>query len=109
MSSEYAHLAKPVVDVFRGPVTNGHRHATGQGKTDADHQYGPGQYAAECHRRLPVLGSSCSSPWRAFSPFRGVTTERTEPASRVGRAHRYSRCPMQTFAHKSVRLRTARG
>jgi hypothetical protein len=43
MLTGLAEIAKPVVAVIRGPVTNGLRHATGQGKTDADHQYGPGQ------------------------------------------------------------------
>ena len=50
-----AELAKPVVAVINGPVPNGLRHATGQGKTDADHQHGPRHYAAEFHCRLRFL------------------------------------------------------
>src|SRR5712664_1364157 len=104
-----AELAKPVVAVIRGPVTNGLRHATGQGKTDADHQYGPGQYAAEFHRRLRVLWVIVFIIVARLLPFLGVTTERTEPASLLGRAHRYSWCPMQRFAQKSVRRRSEGG
>jgi hypothetical protein len=45
-----------VVAVTNGPVTNGLRHASGQGKTDADHQqYGPRQYSTAVHRRLHFL------------------------------------------------------
>ncbi len=78
MLTELAELAKPVVAVIRGPVTNGLRHATGQGKTDADHQYGPGQYAAECHRRLRVLWVIVFIIVARLLPCRGVTTERTD-------------------------------
>src|SRR6266446_5885737 len=109
MLTELAELAKPVVAVIRGPVTNGLRHATGQGKTDADHQYGPGQYAAECHRRLRVLWVIVFIIVARLLPFRGVTMERTEPASLLGRAHRYSWCPMQRFAQTSVRRRSEGG
>ena len=45
-----------VVNVTNGPVTNRLRHASGQGKTDADQQRdGPRQYSAVIHLRLRVL------------------------------------------------------
>jgi hypothetical protein len=45
-----------VVNVANGPVTNGLRHASGQGKTDADQQQdGPRQYSAVIHTRLRFL------------------------------------------------------
>jgi hypothetical protein len=58
MLTEFAMLtevAKPIVAVINGPVPNGLRHATGQGKTDADHKYGPRKYAVEFHCRLRFL------------------------------------------------------
>jgi hypothetical protein len=45
-----------VVAVTNGSVANGLRHASGQGKTDADQQqYGPRQSSTAIHRRLHVL------------------------------------------------------
>jgi hypothetical protein len=46
----------PAVRVSVVAVTNGLRHASGQGKTDADQQqYGPRQYSDVIHRRLRFM------------------------------------------------------
>jgi hypothetical protein len=46
----------PTIAVSVVAVTTGLRHASGQGKTDADQQqYGPRQYSAVIHRRLHLL------------------------------------------------------
>ena len=45
-----------VVAVAHGPVANGLRHASGQGKPDPNQQqYGPRQYSAANHHRLHYL------------------------------------------------------
>jgi hypothetical protein len=47
--------AVSVVAITNGPVTNGLRHARGQGKPDADQQQHGPRYSTAIHRRLRFL------------------------------------------------------